>query len=78
MRFGHCVISLLALFPLRSRENATSRVNERYGIILVSHHVFGLYLSHDFILLANLIVWWLQVTGLARSDMVQSSNASHG
>ena len=78
MRFGHCVVSLLSLLPLRSRENATSKVNGRYGIVLVSQHVVGLYLSHNFILLIHLIVWWLQVSGPARSGMVQSSNASHG
>ena len=42
MRFGHCVVSFLFLFPLHSRENAISRVNDRYGIVLVSHHVVGL------------------------------------
>ena len=34
-RFGHCVVSFLALFPLRSRENTTSRVNDKYGTVLV-------------------------------------------
>ena len=42
MRFGHCVVSLLSLFPLCSREDATSRVKDRYGIILVLQHVVGL------------------------------------
>ena len=42
MRFGHCVVSFLSLFPLHSRENATSKVNDRYGIILVLQHVVGL------------------------------------